>query len=107
MKTFPEHYQAAAQAVVALCPGPDKFAHMCAGLGIWLIAAILLRKPLHSPWPLAVVVAAEIANEYVDFLAYNSWRWNDTVFDALATLFWPAVLALALRKMPVLRKARG
>lgn len=90
--------------VVSLCPPPDKFAHTYAGLVIWLLAAIVLRRPLSSWVPLCVIVACEGANEIADYLAYGSWRWHDTLGDMAATWFWPAVLFVALN---VDRNLRG
>lgn len=77
--------------------------HIHAGMLIYLATALILRKPLRSPIPLLAVIAAEAANEYLDFLASSSWRWPDTSRDALFTLLWPiAIFTLArLRKLRV------
>ncbi len=83
--------------IVAICPAPDKFAHTYAGLAIWLGTAILLRSGRRSITPLAVVVAAEIANECIDRVAHGSWMWRDTLGDMAATWFWPVLFTLALR----------
>ncbi|TCM19001.1 hypothetical protein EDF56_104536 [Novosphingobium sp. PhB165] len=96
-------YERAIDWIVSLCPQPDKFAHTYAGLTIWLIAAILMRRKLSSPWPVVVVAVAEAANEYMDRLAHGSWRWPDTIGDAIATLFWPLIIMMALRLRPALR----
>lgn len=101
---FPARYEAAIGWIVSLCPPPDKFAHTYAGLAIWMLAALLLRRSLASAAPLLVVIAAEVANEIVDRFAHGSWMWHDTLGDAAATWFWPVVLAGLMRWVPALRR---
>jgi hypothetical protein len=103
---FAQNYEAVIAWIVDHCPSTDKFAHTYVGLAIWLGAAVVLRRPLHSWAPLAVVVVAEVANECVDRLAHGGWFWHDTLQDAFFTWFWPVVLGLALRKFPHLRRAK-
>lgn len=104
--SFLEAYERAIRAIVAACPAPDKFAHMCAGLGFWLAAALIWRKPLASFKPMLVVVVLECANEVADYLAKGGWFWSDTLVDAAATWTWPLVLTLALRFVPALSPSR-
>ena len=85
---------------------PDKFVHTYAGMGIWLTAAILLRKPLASIWPLLPVIVLELANETADRLANGSWQWQETTHDIAATWFWPLALFCALRLFPWLVERR-
>ncbi|HEX7857280.1 MAG TPA: hypothetical protein VF503_26660 [Sphingobium sp.] len=96
------YYQHVIDEIVSYSGGPDKFAHMCVGLTIWLLSAILLRRPLYHWLPLTVVALLEGGNEVLDRIAYGSWRWEDTSRDIIATLFWPVVLAIALRFTPTL-----
>lgn len=100
---FLQHYERLINWLVGLCPQPDKFAHTYAGLAIWLLAAMVMRRKLSSPWPVVVVAAFELGNEYIDRLTYGSWRWNDTLGDIAATLFWPLVIMLAMRWRPAIR----
>jgi hypothetical protein len=94
-------YERTISWIVSHCPDqPDKFAHTFAGLGIWLAAGLLLRKPLRSPWPLLAVIAFEVGNEVIDRLAHGSWRLPDTTRDLAATWFWPFVLFACLRLFP-------
>lgn len=95
-----QDYETTISWLVSLCPEPDKFAHTYAGLAIWLVAALLLRRPLRSGWTLVPVIALELANETVDWLARGSWFWPDTARDLAATWFWPLVLFAALRLFP-------
>lgn len=101
-----QRYEQAIGWIVSHCPAPDKFAHTYAGLGIWLMAALLSRKPLHSLWTLMPVVAFELANEAIDRLAHGSWRMSDTLRDVAATWFWPFVLCACLRLFPSLSGRR-
>lgn len=105
--TFVQRYEQGIDQLVSLCPSPDKFAHQTAGLLFWLLSAMVLRKPLYSRGPLAVVVLVEGANEYIDFLAHGAWRWPDTIGDAAATWFWPFALSFCLSRFPRLRGARA
>ncbi len=75
----------------------DSLLHVHAGMAVLLIARLVTRRSLASPWPLLVVCAAELANETLDRLHYGSWRWADTLSDVANTLFWPAVLCIGLR----------
>jgi hypothetical protein len=104
MHSFALRYEQLITWIVSACPAPDKFAHTYAGLGLWLGAAILLRRPLRSPLPLAIVIVLEVANECVDRVAHGGWMWHDTLGDAGATWFWPIVLTAALRRVVVLRR---
>jgi hypothetical protein len=81
----------------------DSLLHVHAGMAVLLLARLVTRRSLATPWPLLVVCAAELTNELLDRLQYGSWRWNDTLPDVANTLFWPAVLCLGLRW----RQARG
>jgi hypothetical protein len=101
---FATRYEAAITWIVSLCPPPDKFAHTYAGLAIWLVAALVLRRSLASVAPLLVVILAEVANEIVDRFAHGSWMWPDTLRDAAATWFWPLLLAGLMRWVPFLRR---
>lgn len=101
---FAHRYEQAINWIVSHCPAPDKFAHSYAGLMIWLLAAIVLRRPLRSLGPLLVVIAAEVGNECVDRVAHGGWMWPDTLGDAAATWFWPVVLWFAINRVPHLRR---
>ena len=90
-------YHAVAGRVQNLHVGADKFVHVQVGLTIWCASAIVLRRPLRSPLPLAVVIVAEVLNEIADRHYTGSWNWPDTLGDAAATWFWPIALFLLLR----------
>jgi hypothetical protein len=83
--------------------------HVHAGLLLQIAAALLLRRPLSSPWPWLVVLAAESTNEIYDY-TYEVWPgaerqiqlaegirdlWNTMVIPSLILIlarFAPAVL---------------
>lgn len=104
---FFEQYEHAISEIVLLCPAPDKFAHVFAGLILWLGSAVILRRHLASLVPLAVVVLFETGNEIIDYFAHGGWEWRDTLGDAAATWFWPAALWAAVRLCPWLTDARS
>ena len=80
----------------------DTLLHVHAGLAILFLARIVTRRSLATPVPFLIVCAAELGNELMDYLSYGSWRWHDTLFDVVNTLFWPLMLMIGLR----LRRAR-
>ena len=94
---FDHIYHAVAVRIAHLGVGPDKFVHVQVGLAIWCLSAWILRRPLGSRAPLAVVIAAEVANEIMDRHYTGSWNWPDTLGDAASTWFWPVTLFLLLR----------
>ena len=96
---FVSTYEATISWIVGHCGGSDKFAHTYAGLTIWLIGMMLLRRS-GTLVPLVIVIVAELANECVDRVAHGSWLWQDTLGDMAATWFWPAMLSAALRFLP-------
>ena len=75
----------------------DSLLHVHAGLAVLFLARIVTRRSLATPTPFLVVVAAELANELLDRLAFGAWRWEDTLLDIVNTLFWPFVLMIGLR----------
>jgi hypothetical protein len=86
---------------------PDTILHIHAGLAVLMIARLLSRRSLGSFVPWSVVVVAEAFNETMDRLQFGSWRWPDTIFDVLNTLFWPTVICLGIRLRPMLPRRSG
>ena len=80
----------------------DTLLHVHAGLAILFLARILTRRSLATPVPFLIVCAGTLGNELMDYLSYGSWRWDDTLFDIVNTLFWPLMLMIGIR----LRRAR-
>ncbi|MCJ2188723.1 hypothetical protein [Novosphingobium beihaiensis] len=99
---FFQHYEAAVDWVVNLCPPPDKFAHTYVGLLIWVLTGIVTRRPLYMARTLLPVIGLELVNEMIDRVAHGGWMWHDTLADMAATWFWPFVLCFCLRAFPAL-----
>ena len=77
----------------------ESLLHLHAGLAIFALAALLLRRPLRSWWPLAIVLGAGLANELVDYLYAGDWSLAASAKDIANTVFWPAVITLLARRM--------
>ncbi|WCT73630.1 hypothetical protein PQ455_18800 [Sphingomonas naphthae] len=104
MDALVKAYHYAGQVIVTWTGQSDKFVHVHTGLLLWLLAALVLRKPLRSIWPFAIVALAEFVNELLDYVFYSAIDQGDTVADVVATLAWPLVLMLALNMN---RRLRG
>lgn len=74
--------------------------HVHLGLLVLFGAALVLRRPLASPVPWLVVLAAELVNEAGDFfLNPDPADWlRLTVHDFLNTMLWPTALLLLARR---------
>ena len=82
---------------------PDTILHIHAGMAVLLLARVVTRRSLGTLIPLCVVVVAEAGNEIMDRIYFGSWRWSDTLSDVANTLFWPAVICLAVRLRPLVQ----
>jgi len=101
---FEHIYHSIASRTEALHIGTDKFVHVQVGLAIWVVGALVMRRPLHALPPLLLCIAAELGNEFMDWRYAHSLRLPDTLGDMLATWFWPVVLFLLLRYYPKIRR---
>jgi hypothetical protein len=81
---------------------PDTVLHIHAGMAVLLLARIISRQSLATPWPLLVVYLAEFGNEVMDYFAHGRVM-PDTFSDVVNTVFWPTILFIGLR----VRRARG
>jgi len=82
---------------------PDAILHIHAGLAILLVVRLVTRRSLGTFIPFLFVLAAELGNEVMDYLAYGA-RWTDTLADIGNTLFWPFVISLGVRLRPMDRR---
>jgi hypothetical protein len=85
--------------------------HVHAGILLLVAAALMLRRPLRSPWPWLVVLAAELANEYYD-LNYEIWPTRGQQFaegakDIWNTMLLPTAILVAARWFPALLVGRS
>lgn len=85
--------------------------HVHGGLILLLAAALVLRRPLRSPWPWLALLAAELANEYYDY-HYEVWPTRDAQFaesvkDVWNTMLVPTLLLVVARWFPALLVGRS
>lgn len=79
---------------------PDSILHIHAGMAVLMAARLISGRGLGTFVPFVFVVAAEFANELMDYLNYG-WRAADTLLDLANTFFWPFVISLAIRLRPL------
>ncbi|MWV26991.1 hypothetical protein [Aurantiacibacter rhizosphaerae] len=72
--------------------------HVHAGLLIFVVASLVLRREFRSPIPLALVVAFAVLNELIDFLNGPATNRIEPYRDIANTVFWPCVLFLLARR---------
>ena len=85
--------------------------HVHAGILCQILAALLLRRRLSSPWPWLVVLLLVVANEYYDY-RYETWpdrgeQRAEAVRDTWNTLLLPTLVMLLVRFAPRLFGASG
>jgi hypothetical protein len=93
---YAERYSAAKRALGESLGVTDNLLHVHVGLAIFVVTALLLRRRMRSPWPLAVVTLFALLNEAVDYLVPRTSDFS--IFDVLNTIFWPMVLFLLARR---------
>lgn len=86
--------------------------HIYVGLAILVAAALILRRPLRSPWPWLMVLALELGNEYYDW-TYEVWpgferqlQVAEGLRDIWNTMALPTFLLIASRWFPRLFTGR-
>jgi hypothetical protein len=101
-------FQEAKVALVALFGLPKDALHIYVGLGVFLLAAVITRRPLGSLVPIGAAIGAALAGEAWDVLdtraAGARIHWDRNWHDLWNTCFWPAVLFLLARYTRVLRR---
>jgi predicted esterase len=89
-------YQAAKLFLVATLGLSKDALHVHVGLGVFLLAALIFRRPLSSPIPVAAVILAALGGETIDMWddvrSLGYWRWQVSLGDVVNTIFWPLVL---------------
>lgn len=70
--------------------------HVNAGLTAFLVASIVLRRPLRSLVPLSAAIAVAVFVEMLDLrddlATFGYWRSSASLHDIANTVFWPFVL---------------
>ncbi len=84
----------------------DTILHLHAGMAIFLVARVVSGRSLGSWLPITIVLIAALGKEVADRIVYDSWRWQDTPWDVLATMFWPTMLWLGIRLRPLIERAQ-
>jgi hypothetical protein len=77
--------------------------HIYAAILLQIGSAALLRRSLASPWPWLVVLAAAVANEWLDIHRdglVEEWERGAAIHDLWNTLLVPTILALVVRFAP-------
>ena len=78
--------------------------HVLVGVGLQLVAALVLRRSLASVWPWLIVFALELANEVND-VVQQVWpdpamQLGEGVKDVVVTMALPTLLLLIARFAP-------
>ena len=81
--------------------------HVHAGLLIFVVSALLLRKRMRSPIPLALVVLFAAGNELIDWLSGVPSRPFEPLVDFLNTIVWPTILFLTARRFREVNREPG
>lgn len=76
----------------------ESLIHVHVGLAIFMLTALLLRRRMRSPIPLAVVAALALANELIDYQVGRGWAPALSALDFVNTVFWPLLLFLLARR---------
>lgn len=97
------------EELIIVTGATEDLLHVHIGLAIFVLTALLLKRRMRSPWPLAVVAIMSLANEVVDFFTHEVWDWWPNTLDLVNTIFWPGVLFLLARrgKLPRGDKVKG
>lgn len=77
----------------------DDALHVHVGLALLFVAALLLRRPPWSRWPVVVVALVEALNELHDVRTLglrpnNDSAWPDSIHDFGLTMLWPVLLTV-------------
>lgn len=98
--TLPDTYAAIKESMAAATGATEELLHVHFGLLIFVTVAVLLRRRMHSNWPVGLVWAFALANEAVDFFAagYDPFLSG---LDVINTVVWPTILYLVARRRRV------
>ena len=91
-------YRDAKRQLAEITGAAEDLLHVHAGLLIFVLAALVLRKKMRSPIPLALVYLFALLNEVIDALAGGSANPLEPYVDFANTIFWPTILFLLARR---------
>lgn len=92
------HYREAKQQLEAWTGAEQELLHVHAGLLIFVLAALVLRKKFRSPIPLSLVVVFALLNELLDWFNGPSPNPLEPLWDVVNTVFWPCILFVLARR---------
>lgn len=78
--------------------------HIHAGLGIYVIAVLVLRRGPASVLPWLIVLSFELINEVLDL--YHEVDFSGAIVDILNTMIWPTIALAAGRYVAFKSKSR-
>lgn len=82
--------------------------HIYVGLTVFLLAALILRRPLRDGRPIGAVLLVALAGEIWDLIEWtgrgNEAVWPNHWHDLRNTMFWPLVLFATARWTKVLKR---
>lgn len=91
-------YAALKNGLAKVTGAQEDLLHVHAGLLIFVVAALILRRKMRSPGPLIVVVVFAAANELLDWFAGEPALPLERYVDFANTVFWPAILFVLARR---------
>ena len=94
---LPDAYASLKQGLSAATGASEDLLHVHFGLLIFVTAALLLRRRMHSNWPVGLVWVFALANEAVDYFAAG-YQVDTSALDVVNTVLWPTVLHLVARR---------
>jgi hypothetical protein len=99
MKITVEMYAAAKRELSTSLGASEDLLHVHAGLLIFFVTALLLRRRMRSRLPIASVFLFALCNEVVDAFSPGSSgnRW-EPLADIANTVVWPTLLFLLARR---------
>jgi hypothetical protein len=95
---FASWYSATKHQIMVGTGTTQSLLHVHAGLLIFVVAALLLRKRMKSPVPIGLVVFFAVLNEVVDRVGGKSSYSLEPLADVVNTVFWPAVLFVIAKR---------
>ena len=91
-------YSETKRGIEAWAGASQELMHVHAGLIIFVVASLVLRRKFRSPIPLALVAAFAVLNELIDWVNGPPTNPLEPYWDIANTVFWPCVLFLLARR---------
>lgn len=97
-QSFAAYYSEIKRGIEAWTGASQELLHVHAGLMIFVLASLVLRRQFHSPIPLALVAVFALFNELLDWINGPSAYGFEPYRDIANTVFWPSILFLLARR---------